>query len=81
MAVAPVLILVGGALVLMLVVVVRAEPQATLPYTVATCVIGLAAIGATIPLWREVQDADRGPVHHPGRARWASTGSRRSSRS
>ena len=60
-AVAPVLILVGGALVLMLVSSFVRNRKLTLPYTVATCVIGLAAIGATDPAVARVQDADRGP--------------------
>jgi NADH-quinone oxidoreductase subunit N len=60
-AVAPVLVLVGGALVLMLVSSFARNRKATLGYMIFTCLVGLGAIGATIPLWREVQDADRGP--------------------
>jgi NADH-quinone oxidoreductase subunit N len=60
-AAAPVLILVGGALVLMLASSFVRNRKTTLPYTIFTCLVGLGAIGATIPLWREVQDADRGP--------------------
>ena len=35
--------------------------RSTVGYTVFTCLVALGAIGAAIPMWREVQDADRGP--------------------
>jgi NADH-quinone oxidoreductase subunit N len=59
-AVAPVLILVGGALVLMLISSFVGR-RATAPYTAATCALAVGVIVAVVPLWREVQDADRGP--------------------
>jgi NADH-quinone oxidoreductase subunit N len=60
-AVAPLLVLVGGALVLMLASAFVRTPKVTVPYTVITCLVALGTIGAVVPLWREVQDADRGP--------------------
>jgi NADH-quinone oxidoreductase subunit N len=61
LAVTPVLVLVGGALLLMLASSFVHNRKVTLPYTVFTCLVALAAIGTTIPLWREVQDPSRGP--------------------
>jgi NADH-quinone oxidoreductase subunit N len=58
---APVLVLVGGALVLMLVSAFVRTRRSTALYTVLTCLAGAGAIGAAVPLWREVQDGDRGP--------------------
>jgi NADH-quinone oxidoreductase subunit N len=58
---APLLVLVGGALVLLLVSSFVRHRFSTAGYTVFTCLVGLGAIGAAIPLWREVQDPDRGP--------------------
>jgi NADH-quinone oxidoreductase subunit N len=58
---APLLVLVGGALMLMLVASFVQSRRSTVLYTVFTCLIGAGAIGAAVPLWREVQDADRGP--------------------
>jgi NADH-quinone oxidoreductase subunit N len=60
-ALGPVLALVTGALLLMLLtsfVRSRLFPGA---YASVTTVAGLAAIGLSVPLWRRVQDADRGP--------------------
>jgi NADH-quinone oxidoreductase subunit N len=59
-AVLPLLILSGGALVLLL-VAAFVRRRATPVYTVVTCLVALGAIAAAVPLWREVQDADRGP--------------------
>jgi NADH-quinone oxidoreductase subunit N len=58
---APLLVLVGGALVMMLVSAFVRSQRSTVGYTVFTCLVGVGAIGAAVPLWREVQDADRGP--------------------
>jgi NADH-quinone oxidoreductase subunit N len=58
---APLLILVGGALVMMLFSSFVRSRRSTAGYTVFTCLVALAAIGAVVPLWREVQDPDRGP--------------------
>jgi NADH-quinone oxidoreductase subunit N len=59
-AVAPLLVLVGGALVLLL-VSSFVRRMATTPYTVLTCLAAAGAIAASVPLWRRVQDGDRGP--------------------
>lgn len=60
-AAAPLLVLVGGALVLMLWSSFVRSRHATVGYTVFTCLVAIGAIVAVVPLWREVQDADRGP--------------------
>ena len=60
-AVAPMLVLVGGALALMLVSSFVSTRRSTGGYTIFTCLVGLGAIGAAIPLWIEVNDDDRGP--------------------
>ena len=58
---APLITLVAGALVLMLISAFVRSRRTTVPYTVLTCLIALGSIGAAVPLWREVQDPDRGP--------------------
>ncbi len=60
-AVAPVLVFIGGALVLMLVSSFLRSRRATVFYTVFTCLVALGAVGAAVPLWREVNDSERGP--------------------
>src|ERR687892_2215758 len=60
-ALAPMLVLVGGALVLMVVSSFLRSRRSTLGYTVFTCLVALGAIGAAIPLWLEVNDDERGP--------------------
>ncbi|MGH9223041.1 MAG: NADH-quinone oxidoreductase subunit N, partial [Acidimicrobiales bacterium] len=60
-AVAPMLVLVGGALVLMLVSSLVQSRRSTVGYTIFTCLVALGAVGAAIPLWLEVNDEDRGP--------------------
>jgi NADH-quinone oxidoreductase subunit N len=60
-AAAPLMVLVGGALVLMLAASFIRDRRTTVPYTVVTCLVALGAVVAAIPLWREVTDADRGP--------------------
>ena len=60
-AVAPMLVLVGGALVLMLVSSFVQSRRWTVGYTTFTCLVALGAIGAAIPLWIEVTDDNRGP--------------------
>ncbi|MGE3621986.1 MAG: NADH-quinone oxidoreductase subunit N [Acidimicrobiia bacterium] len=60
-ALAPLLVLVGGALVLLLVeALLRRRPPAG-THAVLTVVIALGAVAAAVPLWVRVQDADRGP--------------------
>lgn len=61
-ALAPVLVLVGGALVLLTLSALvprRRHPDGA--YAAFTVVAGLAAIAVAVPLWQRVQDADRGP--------------------
>jgi NADH-quinone oxidoreductase subunit N len=60
-AAAPLMVLVGGALVLMLAASFNRNRRTTVPYTVVTCLVALGAAVAAIPLWREVTDPDRGP--------------------
>ncbi|HEX8803843.1 MAG TPA: NADH-quinone oxidoreductase subunit N [Acidimicrobiales bacterium] len=60
-AAAPVLVLGGGALLLMLMASFARDRTATTRYTVVTCLVALGTIAAAVPLWREVHDADRGP--------------------
>jgi NADH-quinone oxidoreductase subunit N len=65
---APLLILVGGALAMMLVSSFVRSRRSIVGYTVGTCVVALASIVAAVPLWREVQDPDRGPFSTLGGA-------------
>lgn len=65
---APLLVLVGGALVLMLVAAFVRSRRAATAYMVFTCLVAVGAIGAAVPLWREVQDAERGPFSTLGGA-------------
>jgi hypothetical protein len=65
---APLLVLVVGALVLMLISSFVRARRTTWPYTVLTCLIALGSIAAVVPLWREVQDPDRGPFSTLGGA-------------
>ncbi len=58
---APLIVLVGGALVLMLASSFVRNRRATRLYTAFTCLVGVGTIAAVVPLWREVQDVDRGP--------------------
>jgi NADH-quinone oxidoreductase subunit N len=60
-ALAPVLILAGGALLLMLLVALIRRRLPSGLYTLITCATALGVIGAAIPLWRRVTDAERGP--------------------
>ncbi len=65
---APLITLVVGALVLMLFSSFVRSRRTTLPYTVFTCLVALGAIGGVVPLWREVQDPERGPFSTLGGA-------------
>ncbi|HKY64929.1 MAG TPA: NADH-quinone oxidoreductase subunit N [Acidimicrobiales bacterium] len=65
---APLLVLVGGALLLMLASAFVKSRRSTVGYTVFTCLVALGSIGAVVPLWREVQDPDRGPFSTLGGA-------------
>jgi NADH-quinone oxidoreductase subunit N len=60
-AVAPILILVGGALLLLVADAMKRRPPVKGTYALVTTVIAGAAIVAAVPLWQRVQDADRGP--------------------
>jgi NADH-quinone oxidoreductase subunit N len=61
LAVSPVLILAGAALLLMLISSFVKSRTAVAGYTAVTCVAALGVIGVAVPLWREAQDPDRGP--------------------
>jgi NADH-quinone oxidoreductase subunit N len=56
----PVLVLIGGALVL-LVAAALLRPRFKGAYATFTVVTALVAGGFAVPLWQRVQDADRGP--------------------
>jgi NADH-quinone oxidoreductase subunit N len=60
-AIAPVIVLLGGALALMAFSAFVRSRRATVAYTVFTCLVGLGTIAAAVPLWIEVNDNDRGP--------------------
>ncbi len=60
-AVLPLLVLVGGAVVLMLASCFIRARRITIGYTIFTCAVAIGAAAATIPLWIRVQDSDRGP--------------------
>ena len=62
-ALAPFLILVGGASLLLVAGALTRRKPLPGTYSLFTVVTAGAAIGAAVPLWREVQDADRGPFH------------------
>jgi NADH-quinone oxidoreductase subunit N len=57
---APVLVLVGGAL-LLLVAAALLKPQAKGGYAAFTVLTAVVAGGFAVPLWHRVQDPDRGP--------------------
>jgi NADH-quinone oxidoreductase subunit N len=60
-AVAPILVLIGGALVLLVAgALTRRKPLAG-SYALFTVITAGAAIASAVPLWQRVQDADRGP--------------------
>ena len=67
-AVAPMLVLIGGALLLLVVDSLTRRPVGDGIYALWTVVIGGAAIGASVPLWDRVQDAERGPFSTLGQA-------------
>jgi NADH-quinone oxidoreductase subunit N len=60
-AVAPILVLVGGALLLLAADALRRRKPLNGSYALVTMVTAGAAIALSIPLWQRVQDADRGP--------------------
>ena len=60
-ATAPMLVLVGGALTLMLVSSFVHNRRSTVGYTIFTCLVALGSMGAAIPLWLEVNDDSQGP--------------------
>jgi NADH-quinone oxidoreductase subunit N len=62
LAVTPVLILAGAALLLMLISsFVTRRKVAVGGYTAITVLASLGVIGVAVPLWRQVQDPERGP--------------------
>jgi NADH-quinone oxidoreductase subunit N len=60
-AVAPVLVLVGGALLLLAADALKRRRPLDGSYALVTTVTAGGAIAFAIPLWQRVQDADRGP--------------------
>jgi NADH-quinone oxidoreductase subunit N len=60
-AVAPILVLVGGALLLLAADSLSARKPLKGAYALFTTVTAGGAIVAAVPLWQRVQDADRGP--------------------
>jgi len=60
-ALAPVLVLIGGALLLLAADALSRRTPGRGIYALYTVVTGGVAIGAAIPLWQRVQDVDRGP--------------------
>jgi len=60
-ALAPILFLVGGALLLL--VADALSRRKTIPgsYAVTTCLAAIAAMVSAFPLWSRIQDVDRGP--------------------
>ena len=60
-AVAPILALVGGALLLLAADSMSAHPMPKGVYAIWTTVTACLAIAFAVPLWQRVQDADRGP--------------------
>ena len=60
-AVAPILVLVGGALLLLAADSLSARKPLHGVYALFTTVTAGGAIVAAVPLWQRVQDADRGP--------------------
>ena len=60
-AVAPTLVLIGGALLLLAVSSLTARPVGKGIYALWTVVTAGVAIGAAVPLWDRVLDGNRGP--------------------
>ena len=67
-AVAPILALVGGALLLLAADSLTARPLRKGVYALWTTLTAGVAIGAAVPLWDRVQDIDRGPFSTLGTA-------------
>ena len=60
-AVGPVLVLVGGALLMMIVGALARRRPLEGSYALFTVVVSACAMAAAVPLWERVQDDDRGP--------------------
>jgi NADH-quinone oxidoreductase subunit N len=60
-AVAPILVLVGGALLLLVTDALTRRKPLNGSYALVTVVTAGAAIASAVPLWQRVQDVDRGP--------------------
>jgi NADH-quinone oxidoreductase subunit N len=60
-ALGPMLALVVGALLLMLLTSFVRSHLFPGAYALVTCAAALTAVGLSVPLWKRVQDADRGP--------------------
>ncbi|MEY2448769.1 MAG: NADH-quinone oxidoreductase subunit [Acidimicrobiaceae bacterium] len=60
-ALAPALILIGGALLILVWAAMTRRGARSSIFAIATVVTSLAAVGAAVPLWREVTDPNKGP--------------------
>ena len=60
-AVAPILILVGGALLLLVADALKRRRTLRGTYALVTCITAGGAIATSVSLWQRVQDPDRGP--------------------
>jgi NADH-quinone oxidoreductase subunit N len=58
---APMLVLIGGATLLLVVAALSRRKPLDGSYALFTVVVAGGSIAAAVPLWREVQDPDRGP--------------------
>jgi NADH-quinone oxidoreductase subunit N len=67
-AIAPVLVLVGGALLLLAVDALKRRRPINGSYALVTTVIAGGAMVASVPLWQRVQDEARGPFSTLGQA-------------
>jgi NADH:ubiquinone oxidoreductase subunit 2 (subunit N) len=66
--VAPILILVGAALVLLAVDSLVTGKLRAGAYSAVTALAALVAMGSAVPLWSRVRDVDRGPFSTLGQA-------------
>ncbi|MEY2570142.1 MAG: NADH-quinone oxidoreductase subunit, partial [Acidimicrobiaceae bacterium] len=60
-ALAPTLVLIGGAMLLLVVSALSRRKPLPGMYALWTAVVALGAMAAALPLWREVTDSSRGP--------------------
>ncbi|MDQ2650266.1 MAG: NADH-quinone oxidoreductase subunit N [Actinomycetota bacterium] len=67
-ALAPVLCLIGGALLLLVIDAVVRRRAAPGAYALSTSLVAIAAMATAVPLWNRVQDSTRGPFSTVGQA-------------